>query len=191
MFLECPNCRESVSFLRAIRTPAWGSFRCKACGSILAISFARRMLGAGVWLVGLVLVSKLLFHPYAWGRIIAYAGMILTLVGVLYLFEKVILLERRAFMCKKCGYDLQGLPEDRCPECGTAFDRAERECIIARIASPPPKPKYRRVAALVVVLLSLAVVAGTAVWRWASATAVKRAAVPTTPVSPATSPGGT
>jgi len=25
--------------------------------------------------------------------------------------------------CIKCGYDLRGLPEPRCPECGTPFDR--------------------------------------------------------------------
>ncbi|RJP36293.1 MAG: hypothetical protein C4547_07575 [Phycisphaerales bacterium] len=24
--------------------------------------------------------------------------------------------------CRKCGYLLRGLPEPRCPECGTAFD---------------------------------------------------------------------
>lgn len=27
--------------------------------------------------------------------------------------------------CQKCGYDLRGLPEPRCPECGRAFDPAE------------------------------------------------------------------
>lgn len=26
--------------------------------------------------------------------------------------------------CQRCGYCLFGLPEDRCPECGTTFDRA-------------------------------------------------------------------
>lgn len=26
--------------------------------------------------------------------------------------------------CQRCGYSLFGLPEDRCPECGTTFDRA-------------------------------------------------------------------
>jgi hypothetical protein len=25
--------------------------------------------------------------------------------------------------CRRCGYDLRGLPEPRCPECGTSFDR--------------------------------------------------------------------
>ncbi len=25
-------------------------------------------------------------------------------------------------VCENCGYDIRGLPEPRCPECGTAFD---------------------------------------------------------------------
>lgn len=173
MFLECPNCREPVSFFRAIRTSAWGSFRCKTCGSILAISFARRLLAAGVWLVGLAIASGFV-RIQAFGPIIAYAVMIITLVGVLYLFERIVLLERRAFTCKTCGYDLRSLPVDRCPECGTAFDRTEQERILARVASPPPRPKYRRLAALVVVLAVLAAVAGTAIWRLTSPTAAKR-----------------
>ncbi len=27
--------------------------------------------------------------------------------------------------CPTCDYNLRGLPEDRCPECGTGFNRAE------------------------------------------------------------------
>lgn len=31
--------------------------------------------------------------------------------------------DRRAPKCAVCGYDLRGLPEPRCPECGTCFKR--------------------------------------------------------------------
>src|SRR5688500_17127114 len=30
-----------------------------------------------------------------------------------------------ALNCPLCGYDLRGLPENRCPECGHAFDPEE------------------------------------------------------------------
>lgn len=54
-----------------------------------------------------------LLHVHAYGRIIAYASMIVTLLGAFYLFEKIVLLQRRAFTCKEWGYDLRDLPEDR------------------------------------------------------------------------------
>jgi hypothetical protein len=31
----------------------------------------------------------------------------------------------RSLHCPSCGYDLTGLPENRCPECGGLFDRNE------------------------------------------------------------------
>lgn len=185
MFLECPNCRESVPFFRSIRTTAWGSFRCKACGSVLGISFARRMLAGGIWLAVLLFATRFL-RLYTWGRLWSYTAMGVILFAVLYLCEKIILLDRRAFTCKKCGYDLHGLPESRCPECGSDFDPAEREAILARVHSPPPKPKRRWIVALVVVALTLAVVAGMVVYRNASKTAGGAAAQTTLP-SPTTS----
>ncbi|HZL33838.1 MAG TPA: hypothetical protein VFC78_00930 [Tepidisphaeraceae bacterium] len=45
--------------------------------------------------------------------------------GVLFLFADVRRRRREhSGLCVKCGYDLRGLPEPRCPECGRAFDPA-------------------------------------------------------------------
>ena len=188
MLHECPNCRGGVSFLRTIRTTAWGSFPCKVCGSVLGISFPRRLLAVGIWLAVLLLTMEVL-RLHTWGRLVSYTAMAVVLVAIFYLCEKVVLLDRRAFTCKRCGYDLHGLPEPRCPECGTGFDPAERERILARIHSPLPKARYRWIAPLVVVLLALTVAAGLWFYREASKAAANRAASPTTQPSPPASQG--
>lgn len=164
MSLQCPNCRERVSFYRAFATPAWGSFSCKSCGSSLAISFGRRILAAAVW-VALVIFAGEVLGLFRWGRLFTYSALGVSLVAILRLFEKIILVDRRAFTCRQCGYNLKGLPEARCPECGTPFDGSEIEKIRARIGLPKSKPRNRRIAALVVILLAFSVAAGFVAWR--------------------------
>ena len=188
MSLECPNCRESVSFFRSFRTTAWGSFRCKACGSVLGISFPRRMIAVGIW-TGVLLLSMGVLRLSAWGPLWSYSAMGVMFVAIFYLCEKIVLLDRRAFTCKRCGYDLRGLIETRCPECGTDFDPAERERIVARMASPAPKPRYRWIVPFVVVLLAFSVVAGLDFWRRAAGATAGRAAAPTTQQGPTTPKG--
>jgi hypothetical protein len=36
--------------------------------------------------------------------------------------------------CFGCGYDLHGLPENRCPECGRAFDPSNSTTFLCRLA---------------------------------------------------------
>jgi len=52
--------------------------------------------------------------------------LILLATGVPYFvfLERARVIERRGFRCRRCGYDLQGQVESRCPECGTEFDAA-------------------------------------------------------------------
>lgn len=42
--------------------------------------------------------------------------------------------------CVICGYDLRGLPQARCPECGTPFDRIEIVREAPSIQPGPPRP---------------------------------------------------
>ena len=66
--------------------------------------------------------------------------------------------------CRGCGYSLRGLAGGNCPECGRAFDLADRRTVGRR---PPRLALWRwvrRTAALVVVL---ALAAGSVpAWYW-------------------------
>src|SRR5688572_6340901 len=42
--------------------------------------------------------------------------------------------------CLGCGYALCGLPENRCPECGRAFDPFDATTMRLPGVRPPPKP---------------------------------------------------
>lgn len=167
MPLQCPNCRTRVSFLRAFGTTSWGSFTCNSCGSVLTISFARRVIAACAWLVLMVTATESL-RLYRWGRMVCYGVMIASFGLIMYFSEKVILVERRAFTCTKCGYDLRRLPENRCPECGTPFDVSEIAKIRARLGLPAPKPR-RWYAIIVIILLAMGVAAGFIFWGNAAA----------------------
>lgn len=55
---------------------------------------------------------------------IALLGITFVLAQFLVMRAPGLLAERRRRrgQCEKCGYDLHGLPEPRCPECGSPFD---------------------------------------------------------------------
>lgn len=47
--------------------------------------------------------------------------------------------------CRYCGYPLNGLSEDRCPECGRTFESADPRTF--RRSPIPPYAIWRRIAA--------------------------------------------
>ena len=99
-------------------------------------------------------------HVERYGPYVMGAVFILTFLMVLYLFERVVLIERRVFSCRQCGYDLQGLVDPRCPECGTPFDPTEKARIHARIGAPVPKLKRRWLVVILIVILAILLFAG-------------------------------
>ena len=78
----------------------------------------------------LVLVSttapSVEFHPRAMAGICAILGgypvvVILSVIALVLSIQGGRERTGKAGCCTKCGSDLQGLPEPRCPECGTPF----------------------------------------------------------------------
>ncbi len=134
-------------------------------------------MAAAVW-VAIVIVAGEWLGFHQWGRFVSYAIMGVSLIALIYFFEKIIVIDRRAFTCMECGYDLQGLPDARCPECGTAFDPSELARIRARIGLPEKTPHNRWIAVIVVILLSMSVAAGFVAWR--NSAVVRPVVAPTT-----------
>lgn len=89
--------------------------------------------------------TTLLIVPLYFGKILLLryglisawlANLILALILLLYVFwvstfvfvkpmRKYMrreMVKRGIFVCLRCGYDLRGLQQPRCPECGTPFD---------------------------------------------------------------------
>jgi predicted amidophosphoribosyltransferase len=54
--------------------------------------------------------------------------------------------------CKTCRYDLRGLPEPRCPECGNEFDPNDASTYYAELPWEP-SPVVRIILRGVVILL--------------------------------------
>jgi hypothetical protein len=163
MLHECPNCREGVGYFRVFRTAGWGTFRCKACGSVLGISLLRRLVAVAVWIVAFLFLMEFL-GLHAWGRLYTYSFMVVSLFAAMYVGDRVVLVERRAFTCKRCGYNLQGLPVPRCPECGMGFEPAERERILSRVQAPAPRRRHWWVALCALVLMLAGVIGGVVAW---------------------------
>ena len=189
MSVECPVCHAPVSRIRIVRTTAWGRWRCKGCGSLLGVDIVRRF---SAFIPAAILLFVLIF----WYRVtrlspaLAIPILVVAMLGWFMLVDRPIVHERCGFRCRSCAYDLKGLDEPICPECGTAFtddDLAIQAAI--RDGRPPPLPPLRNrgraiAAAVIVVLLSL-VITGIFVARRAGRTAPPAGAAATPIGAPA------
>ncbi len=159
---ECPNCRYPISPLRTLGSTAWSQWRCKQCGSKLSIDTPRRMLA----IVGCIPVMAFLlfvvrFHDYPIYYMIPMGGI--PILGLVYLLDRVKLLESAGFRCQDCGYDLQGQTNNICTECGTEFDSEKLAAYKAgRLPKPTPiNPWLRRATlALIFFFITLTLVLG-------------------------------
>lgn len=96
-----------VAFGTSSRVVRWVSIAC-ALLAMLYCSAANECHGAGVCIALLLEVILLIATLFVATRVAVelHRGPIV-----------------RPGVCTRCGYDLRGLPQPRCPECGTAFKR--------------------------------------------------------------------
>jgi len=66
--------------------------------------------------------------------------------------------------CRHCGYNLHGLPANRCPECGHAFDPHDPKTYWQHAASLTRRRWAKRIIVALLTLLILATAAGVSLW---------------------------
>ena len=72
---------------------------------------------------GVVIVSALVATFNLWAGALTFtAGIVFWCRVATAIFESGLRFDNR---CIRCGYNLTGLPEPRCPECGRPFEPAE------------------------------------------------------------------
>jgi len=113
--------RVALRIVRRRLVRSWQFWFYVILGNVLAVLFC-------AWSAGF-LRQMLALPMWAYGTIVGVA-MSACFAGVFnYLFRKPVqrhlrneLVARRIPICIKCGYDLRGQVEPRCPECATACD---------------------------------------------------------------------
>ena len=188
MPVECPNCREPIPRIRLFLTTAWGRWRCSRCGSLLGIDVRRRFL-AMIPYFGILILLFWFGGGTARSLTVALPAVVVLGLVNFMLFDRAVVHERTGFRCQKCGYDLQGQVEARCPECGSDFESTELAAYKDAGPIRPPAVRWSRwrIAGVVfMIALTILLVLGLVYFRRARTVPV--AAPAPAPVLPQTAP---
>jgi uncharacterized paraquat-inducible protein A len=123
MGMACPQCAEPIGWewrlLHSYRRTTW---TCRRCAAVLGLVWPRwSVVLIAVLIAGVVLSLSPGLLPRAIRRwLLFFSGSLLFVAWLLSSFLVRAVVMRPGFgFCQHCGYNLRGLTEGRCPECGT------------------------------------------------------------------------
>lgn len=117
----CPHCRSPIP----VKVRMWRSLKaCQRCESLLKFGAGVRVLPSlafGVFSAGAGIAELVGFNV---PRLVKFAFLLagLTLFTLVLCRKRIRLVEPRGTYCRECGYDLHGLMDGRCPECGKGIE---------------------------------------------------------------------
>lgn len=140
MVNNCPVCQHKINGIFFMFRPVFMNWTCKGCGSVLTINKARRFTAL---IPGIILELFIFFIcvRLSLNIFITVFVAVFACMAVLLYYDSALILERKGFWCRSCGYDLRGQSEAICPECGTGFTESD----IEQMAMDDPVSKVEKV----------------------------------------------
>lgn len=154
MLHRCPNCNESIPPTIVFKA----THTCVSCGCLLGFRTTSEILAFGIWVVFVILIGAGRSNLFDWPWYAACPTLAMTYLLSRYLFEQFVVRVRPGLTCLECGYDLKGLPENRCPECGTPFPESAIERIRRQIDLPATQSGSGSVLMIAALLLLAALI---------------------------------
>jgi hypothetical protein len=156
MLNRCPNCSSKLSLKILLK----GTHACDTCECLLGVRTTSEIYANGTWsaLTVLLFDARLgIAHQPVYTIVLV---LVLSNLLLNYFIGQPFVRVYPGLFCLSCSYNLRGLPESRCPECGTPFPDSVTDRIRQGLDIPAEKSNSGLRAILRALLLIAALNAG-------------------------------